>query len=199
MDVKLALSIASALVAVLFGFAPYLRDTLHRKTQPHAYTWLIWSITQGTAAAGLLSGNGGWAVLLLWVGAATVFTIFLLSFRFGTRNITRSDTYVLTAALLAIVGWWWLNNPLLAVLVVTAIDLLGYVPSIRKVYTEPWSETLSAWSAFIVANLLAIVALNAYNFLTLTYLIAISIGNVALVAVCLVRRRRVSSPMPVRS
>jgi hypothetical protein len=46
MDMKFWFAIAAAMVGIA-AFLPYLRDMLARKTRPHAYTWLIWILTQG--------------------------------------------------------------------------------------------------------------------------------------------------------
>lgn len=140
-DGKLLVAILSVLIFVFAGYLPYFRDIFRNKTQPHAYTWLIWAITQGTATVALWHGKGGWGVLPLLVGTMLVFTVFLLSLKYGTKNITRADTIILIAALLAIVIWWQLHNPLLAVVMVTLIDVAGYAPSLRKTFEEPWSET----------------------------------------------------------
>lgn len=188
-NLKVVLAILSSLVVIGLGLGPYLRDMFLKKTKPHAYTWLIWSITQGTAVAGLWYGHGGWGAMTLAIGTLFVFLVFLLSFKYGTRNITKSDTVILIAALLAIVVWWQLRNPLLAVIMVSVIDVIGYTPSLRKSFQEPWTETITSWVAFSVANILSMLALTEYNFLTLTYLLAITIANVTLITICLVRRR----------
>src|SRR5262245_28245295 len=101
------------------------------KTKPHAYTWLIWTITLGTAMAGLFRGHGGCVALPIGSGTFLVFVTFLLSFKYGTKNITRSDAVTLIAALGAVVVWWQLKNPLAAVLMVSLIDVIGYIPSVR--------------------------------------------------------------------
>jgi hypothetical protein len=171
------------------AFLPYFRDIFLKKTKPHAYTWLIWTITQGTGAAGLLYGKGGWGVIALIIGTVFVFFIFLLSFKYGTRNITKGDAIILIVALLAIVVWWQLHSPLFAVFMVSAIDVLGYIPSFRKTFEEPWTETSISWAAFILANILSILALSKYNFLTLTYLLTMTAANIVLLSICLIRRR----------
>lgn len=171
------------------AFLPYFRDIFLKKTKPHAYTWLIWTITQSTALAGLWYGKGGWGVLPLLIGTFLVFFVFLLSFKYGTRNITKGDTLVLIAALLAIVVWWQLHSPLLAVLMVSAIDVLGYLPSFRKTFKEPWTETASSWAIFSLSNIFTMFALKEYNFLTLTYLLSITSANIILLIICLMRRR----------
>lgn len=186
-----------AIIATAVGvsaFYPYLKDTFLLKTKPHAYTWLIWTITQGTAMVGLWYGGGGWGGLDLIVGTFLVATVFLFSLRYGTKNITRSDTVILMVALLAIVFWWRLHQPLLAVFVVSVIDVLGYIPSFRKSYRDPWSETLISWIAFAISGVFGLFALGAYNLLTVTYIAAIAVANLCLFLFCLSRRRFAPKP-----
>jgi hypothetical protein len=94
MDFKLIYTIIATAIIIMFDF-PYLRDIFLLKTKPHVYTWLIWFITQGTATAGILYGGGGWGVLGPAVGLFFVFIIFLLSLKYGTKNITTGDNIAL--------------------------------------------------------------------------------------------------------
>lgn len=184
----------SAILSVIIGtsaFYPYIRDIFLKRTQPHAYTWLIWGLTQGVAVAGLWYGNGGLGALELTVGTALVFVVFLFSLKYGTRNITLNDTVILIIALLSIVVWWQLDNPVLAVIIVCVIDAFGYIPSLRKSWGEPWSETLASWALFSIGNVFAVIALTEYNALTLLYLMTITIGNLAILVVCLIRRKKI--------
>lgn len=190
--------LVSGILAVLIGcgaFLPYLFDVFRKRTRPHAYTWLIWCLTQGTAVAGVWYGGGGIGGLAMAIGVIFVFIVFLASLKYGTRNITKGDTFVLVAALAAILVWWQLDNPLLAVLMVTIIDVLGYIPSFRKSITEPWAETLWSWTAFSIGNVFAILALAEYSLLTVTYIGAITVANLALVAFCLYFRKSVPKPL----
>lgn len=187
MNLKIFFTIIAAIIGVI-AFIPYLRDIFLLKTKPHVYTWLIWVITQGTAVLGIWYGGGGWGALNLTVGIVFAFVVFLFSIKYGTKNITKSDTVVLIAALLAILVWWQLDQPLISVIMVTVIDVVGYVPSFRKSYEEPWSETLTSWILFSVSNVFAMLALSQYNLLTLTYLVSISFANLMLFTICLVRR-----------
>lgn len=193
MDVKLTLALLSTVIAVV-AYYPYIRDVLYKKTKPHAYTWLVWALTQGTATAALWYGGGNFAAISLTVGTVLVVTVFFLSLKYGTKNITKSDTLVLAGALLAIVVWWQLNNPLLAVLIVSAIDALGYIPTLRKSFEEPWSETLSFWIAMVAASVLALLANGEYNLLTVTYLATLASANLVVVILCVLRRRTISHP-----
>jgi hypothetical protein len=189
MTIKLIFALVAA--ALDLAYYPYIRDLFKGKTKPHLYTWLVWALTQGTAAVGLWYGGGRLGVLSLVIGTALVIVIFLLSFKYGTKNITRADTIVLLAALLAIVLWWRLDNPYLAVFMVSLIDGLGYVPTFRKSFQAPWSETLSFWIAMMFAALFALLANAEYNFLTVTYLATCAVANAAVILILVFRRRQV--------
>ena len=193
MDVKIILTVIATAIGVV-AFFPYLRDTFSLKTKPHAYTWLIWAITQGTAVFGIWYGGGGWGALNLTIGTLFVIVVFLFSIKYGTKNITKSDTAILVAALSAIIIWWRLDQPLISVIMVSMIDVIGYIPSFRKSYQEPWSETLISWILFSASNIFAILALEEYNLLTVTYLAAITSANIALFLLCFFRRKFVPKP-----
>lgn len=192
MDLKLTFAILAGIITVV-SYYPYVRDIFQKKTRPHAYTWLIWLITQGTATAALLYGGGGLGSVSLILGTVLVFFVLILSIRFGTRNITRSDTGILVLSLLAVVLWWQLDNPLLAVLMVSAIDGLGYIPTFRKSWEDPRSETLLFWVGMVAAIILSLLALTEYNLLTVTYLATLGVANVILLILCAWRRTQVPS------
>lgn len=194
MNIKIILTTIATVVGVV-AFFPYLRDIIRLKTKPHAYTWLIWAITQTTAVAGILHGGGGWGSLNLIIGTFFVICIFLFSLKYGSKNITKGDSIILTIALCAVLAWWKLDNPVLAVIMVSIIDVLGYIPSFRKSYQEPWSETLISWVLFSISNILAVLALSEYNLLTVTYLAAITLANLSIFLLCFLRRFFIPKPL----
>jgi len=58
MEIKLIVAIISSIVSVIL-FIPYIVDIFKKKTEPHIYSWLIWTITIGIATvAGFKSGGG---------------------------------------------------------------------------------------------------------------------------------------------
>ncbi|MDD4662049.1 MAG: hypothetical protein PHG24_02085 [Candidatus Pacebacteria bacterium] len=192
MEIKIIFSILASIVGVV-AFLPYLKDVFSSKTKPHIYTWLIWIITQGTAVAGMIYGGADWGSLSLAIGLIFVTFVFLLSFKYGTKDITKSDTVILIFALLAIIVWWQLKNPILSVLMVSIIDVFGFIPSFRKTFNDPWSETLSSWGLFATSNILALLAMSEYNFLTIFYVSVISIGNILVFLIALIRRKQLQN------
>jgi hypothetical protein len=43
---KEALVFVAVMLAII-GNIPYILDVIHKKIQPHPYTWLVWSIVSG--------------------------------------------------------------------------------------------------------------------------------------------------------
>ncbi|MBP9818442.1 MAG: hypothetical protein KBC87_00545 [Candidatus Pacebacteria bacterium] len=164
-----------------------------RKTKPHLYTWLIWAITQGTAAVALIYGGGKFGSISLIIGTVLVCVIFIFTFKYGTKNITKGDTATLVVAMLAVIVWWQLKNPLLSVLMVSAIDGIGYIPTFRKSYKEPYSETVSFWILMALAAVLSILANAEYNLLTVTYLTVLAVANIIVASICVIRRKTIVS------
>lgn len=195
-NIKLIFVILASLILTA-GYVLYFRDILAQKTKPHAYSWLIWAITYGIATAGVWYGGGGWGAISMSLSVVLQFLVFLFSLRYGTRNITKGDTAVLMLALLTIFIWLQLDNPFLAILLVSIIDGSGYWPSIRKTYAEPWTETLSSWVLFTSSYIFTILSLKEYNFLTLFYIIIITLANITLIAISLARRKVVSRHVPI--
>jgi hypothetical protein len=193
-DVKIIFAILSALFSI-GAYFPYLKDMLAGKTKPHVYTWLIWTLTTSTATAGLWHGGGGYAAVSQTIATILTFIFFLLSFKYGTKNITLGDTILLLLASAAIFVWWFLHNPLLAVLMVAAIDAIGYIPTFRKSFEEPWSESILSWVLFNLGIAFSLLALAQYNLLTLPVLLMSFVANSILIAICFFRRAAVETPI----
>lgn len=186
MDVKLIAALSGAAIGIGFTI-PYIIHTVRGKTQPHLYTWLIWTVTQAIAAGGVYVGNGGWTALGMILGACTIGCVACLSFVYGTRNIHIIDTILLAGAATALCIWLFLENPLLAVLTATLIDFFGYIPTLRKTWQEPESETMSMWFFYVIATILSMIGLHEYNLLTMSYLVMCIPMNTLIFLACLRR------------
>ncbi len=188
-DIKELIAIAAGLL-IIGNHLNYLRAIFAGQAQPHFYSWLIWTITQGTAATAVILGGGGATGWALFVAASLVATVALVSLRYGTKNIKKHDSFMLVTALLAIVLWWLLDNALIAVLLVTVVDIIGYTLTLLKINREHMSETLTYWSLDLLTYVLLVLALSEYSFQTAIYPIAMCIMSV--LTVCLLYYRRLS-------
>jgi hypothetical protein len=150
--------IASGIV-LLLGNIPYIMSIRRGHTRPNLVSWGIWT-TIGCILLGSYQAIGAthtrW-LLIAQVVSQFIITIYAFKYSRGKWNLL--DRICLAGAGLSLLLWWRSGSPLVALLINTAMDLLGAVPTISKIYRDPTSEDLGFWTiSFIAAglNLLAI-------------------------------------------
>src|ERR1700691_2022840 len=108
-NIKFICGVIATIIGVA-SFYPYLRDVFKKKTQPHTYTWLIWTILQVVGVTAMYSTGAAISALPLAIGAIFCAYIFILSLRFGTKNITLFDTACLVGALISVAVYFFLHD-----------------------------------------------------------------------------------------
>jgi hypothetical protein len=143
--------------------------------------WASWQCSK----AGLVG------VLWVWgVGTLLCLITLLFSLKYGTRNITKFDTFLLIAALFTIIYWLTIKDPLWAVVLVSIIDLIAFIPTYRKTYQEPHTETLSSYILDVISNLFAIIAIASYSIASTLYISSLVFTNFVLVLIIIFRRKK---------
>lgn len=188
MDIKVAIASVSVLMT-LTGYFFYFKDIFAHKTKPHAFSWLVWAFLTAVAFAGQLHAHGGPGSYVTGVTAAVSFIIFSLAIRQGEKNITLSDKLNLAAAVIAIVPWLLTKNPVTSVILISVIDFLGFIPTIRKSYHKPQEETLIHYVLAGLKFVLAIIALDHYTVTTWFYPASLVAANLFFVIMLVVRRK----------
>lgn len=179
------------------AYVPYIVDVLRKKAVPHPYSWLIWgSAATIMATLQLLYGGGALAWSTLAVGLIS-FGICVLSWRSGgKRFINHYDKLSLVVAIVAVVLWLGANKPTLAMLSLVAADLFGFIPSVRKTWVSPYSETLTMWGINALRHSLNILAISTYSLLTLADPVVWAIANLGFCIMVIARRKSVKSKKP---
>lgn len=188
MDPKLFFGILSSLIAIA-SIIPYVWDIFRGKTQPHTYSWLVWTILQVFGAIAQWHDGAGYGTWALAIAAIVSGLIFLLSFKYGTRNITRFDTACLIAALIALTLYLVMDDPLTAVIAIVIIDFFGFLPTFRKGWEEPETETVSTYTLSGLANFLALFALQQHTLVTALYIGSLFLTNASFVTMILFRKK----------
>ena len=178
-----------ALVAV--STILYVRLMVRRQIKPHLFTWLIWGLSVGIAAAGRHvehAGPGAWSMVAMSVSCLSVAA---LSFRYGERDITRGDVVALLACLGALPLWYFTDNALAAIVLVTAIDLGGYYPTLRKSWRRPHEEATYNFVLSNIVHALSLAANEAHTLATMLTPSCILVANSSLIGMIWWRRARV--------
>lgn len=174
--IKILFAFLAAFLAIL-GNVSYLVGMFKGRVRPHPYTWFVWSIISGTVFVGQVVKGAGWATLPFAVSEIFTIIIFLYSLKFGFRNIKRTDTYFLIAALLGIIPWFMTNDPTISVIIMVTIDLIAFIPTLSKAWNHPETESAALYSSNVARHSFALVALSSYNIATTFHSIAMIITN----------------------
>ena len=197
-ELKATLGLLAAGVA-LINYLPYLIGVIKQTLHPHAFSWIIFTVITATVGLAQLSegaGAGSWAT-----GATAVTTFLIAGFavRNGGCRITRFDIISLLGALVAIPVWIISDNPLLAIIILTGIEALGFLPTYRKAWKYPFDESQLAFSLTITKYSLALGAMQAYTIATVLFPAALILFSVLLIIETAWRKKRTRKPGTVTS
>ena len=184
-------------VIAFVSFWPYLKDIIARKTTPHMYSWLVWTILQMMAVIAILRENAFWSALGVAVAGLVSLSVFLLSFKYGTKNVTLFDSICLGGAFAAIAVWIFANDVLLSIVLITLIDFIGFLPTYRKGYEEPHSETLFLYVCSAFSNIFALLSITQYSIESSLYVTSLIVSNVMFVGIVLMRRHKLSKALGI--
>ena len=190
-NIKEIIGIISVILTFI-GYFPYIRDILKNKNTPHIFSWFIWSINTGIIYALQASsgaGPGSWVTLVL---AFIVFFIFLLSFKNGSKNIKMIDVVFLALALASIPIWLVAKQPIVSIVMLVAIDMFGFIPTIRKSWNNPYSETLSLYTITTFRHGLSIFALTQYSIITWLFPVSWVLATGLFSIMLMIRRSMIS-------
>lgn len=180
---------ALSIILGAINYFIYIRSILVGQTRPHMFSWIVWGTTISIAAAAQFSEHGGPGAWATGFAAACHFIVVGLSIKHGETNITRSDWISLLAALAAIPLWYFTDNPLGSVILVSLIDLVGCYPTLRKSYVNPWQEPAITYIISELRSLASLFALAQFSLVTVLYPATLVFANIVISGTILLRRR----------
>ncbi len=187
-SVTIILGLTAGLIAII-SYLFYLREFLIKKrTKPHAYTWLIWSILTGIGFVTQVLYNAGIASIALGLTSLLTGIICIAAFYKGEKDIRPVDTASLIGAGVALLFWILTSDPTTTLFLLILIDALGFVPTFRKAYAHPLQETATTHLMSVVKYILVLVALESYSIYTYLYPAYLTLINSSLVTYLLFRR-----------
>ena len=182
-----------AVILIFVGYIPYSRDIISGKTKPHIFSWFLWGFVTSIAFALQIYGQAGIGAHVTLAAALMCFVVIFLGFKYkSTSDITKTDVFFIIAAFVAFGIWVFAKQPVLSAVLTTLVDLLGFMPTVRKSWHKPFTETLSFYYLNTFRFGLAVISLNRYTILTAFYPVAWLIANSLFAILLVVRRKQVA-------
>jgi len=186
------ISVIAILIAIAGNYI-YFKDVFSSKTKPHIFTWLIWAAIDFIACAAQFASGAGIAAFVIGANALCAFVIFVLAYRQGEKDLKPLDFLSLLFAMLALIFLVVVKEPLISILLVIAISLLGFIPTVRKSFTKPHEETLIYYVLMGLRASLTLLALEKYVPATFLEPASMAVANFCFVVLLTIRRRQIIS------
>lgn len=182
---KETVAIIAALLAII-GNASYLKSIFRGQVQPHPYTWFIWSIVSLTTFFGGLAKGAGIGALPTGVAEGFTIIIFLFSLKYlfqgKAGHIRKIDNYFLAICLFGLIPWALTKDPTISVVIVVLIDIVAFLPTLRKTWQHPNTEKPLLYEMNVARHILTLFSLQSYNIATTFHSIAMICTNTVMTA-----------------
>jgi len=178
-----------AIVIAIVGYIPYIRDCIKGTTKPHVISWFTWALVSFIAFGIQLLNKGGDGSYINLVMGILCTIVFFFGLKNGTRNITKTDWIAFGLAIVAIILWLIVKQPLISIILVVFIDFMSFLPTLLKGWKKPWSETIVTFGVSALKNGLSIYALSTYSLVNILFPAYSFIACTYFVIVLILRRK----------
>lgn len=144
----------------------YLVDTIRGKVQPNRVTWFLWALSPLIAFAAEITQGVGLVSLITFLAGFMPLLIFLASFinKKSHWKLTRFDFLCGGLSLIGLFLWYLSKSGDVAILFSIFADLLAGIPTLRKAYNAPETESARAYSLTAVGSGITLLTLTSWTF-----------------------------------
>ncbi len=161
------------ILITFLGSASYcvgVSQMLKNKYSPSTFSRVIWVLLSINSFAGvILSHSSKASILLSAIFLLGNIAICITSFWKGTKEIGKLEYLCLALLVLSGVIWIYFNAPLLNLIISLFAHFIGGIPTYKKVWLQPHSESVGFWSLFFFASLLSIFASDFSSITTIIF------------------------------
>lgn len=189
-DLALTAAVAGGLINIL-ALVPYIRDIFRRKTKPERAMWWIYTALFILLFAAQLSAGAKWLLIISGEYVLSSALVAILSLKYGYGSLHKRDGLSLAFAALGFILWLVTDKPLLAILIVIAIDFAGFWLTLIKTWHAPHSETLITWQLNCLSAVISLFSIATLTFTILIYPLYAVFGTALIVWLIMYRRTKI--------
>jgi uncharacterized membrane protein len=154
-----------AIAVSLVGMSGYVRDTLRGVTSPNRVTWGLWAVEGVLAFVVEVQQHVGLAAYMTLAMGVVPFVVVIASFRNPHRvwKIGTFDVVCGAVSVLGLVFWGFINEPTLALIFFVAADSMAALPTLRKSWLAPSTESARAFFLGFVNCAITLMTLQHFT------------------------------------
>lgn len=180
----------------IVGYIPYIRDILKGSTKPDRASWVIWTLEYAALFGAQLSAGAVESLWIIGLQLLGVVIICVLSYRYGVGGFDKKNTVILLSVCAVLLLWYFTRSADLTIILLIAVEVVGVALTMRKVYLQPGSETLTMWVLIAVAGIIGVAAVGGgANAILYVYPVALIVMGLGVIGASkLGERRRLGEP-----
>ncbi len=183
---------ALAVLIALVAYGIYGWQTTTGETRPHPLSWLIFGILTGTGFLVQWNENAGAGSWVMGVTAAICFILAAVSVKKGERTFPWYEWAFLIAAGVVFLFYLSTKEPTSSAILATAVDVLGYGPTLTKAWSRPASDSVTSFALNSLKFIPSLFAMNNISVATCVYPSTLIVVNGAVAILLLWRRAQMS-------
>jgi hypothetical protein len=150
----------------LIGLFWYIKDVIKGGTKPNLVSWFIWSLAPFIGVFFQFKAGAGLSILPIFMAGFTSLVVIIIAIlkKNGYWKINSFDIFCGIISLLALILYVFTHNLSISILFAIISDALAYIPTIRKSWSFPETETGLMYATGIVSNLIGLLTINTWTF-----------------------------------
>ncbi len=164
----------------------YIKSIIWGTTRPNLVTWFIWSFAPLTGSFLQYKAGAGWAASGIFIGG--IFPFFTLVTCLLKKNsywkLTLFDIFCGSLSLLALALYVLTRNIGFSIIFAILSDALAYIPTFRKAWNHPETESASTYAGGVINNIFALLIITNWSFAIYgfpLYIVLIDLATVVLI------------------
>lgn len=178
-------------IVALTGCAGYMRDTIQGRTKPNRASWFLWTLAPVLSFCTALAAHANiWSVAIIVLSGLVCGLIFLASL-VNRQSYWKLDQWDILCGLcsLSALGFWLvLHDPIVGLILAIAADAFASIPTLRKAWTHPETETGWTFITGFTSTVLCIPATTAWDLPNFGFTVYLLVINGLLIAFCFRKR-----------
>jgi len=177
--------------ANFYGNYRYVRGTLRGTTKPNRVSYILYAVAPLIAFAASVYQGATWAAIPTLVMALWSFVILAASFHnpLAYWRLGVFDWLCGALSVLALILWGITNNANVAILFAILSDMAATLPTLKKSWTHPETETAASYGGGAFNALTSFFAAKMWNFSELGFATYYFLSCLLLFLVIVWRRR----------
>lgn len=152
-------------VLSLIGSASYIRAVIKGQAKPNRVTWVLWALAPLIAFAAEINAGVGLQSLVTFMAGFGPLLIVIASFisRNAVWKLTRFDFICGGLSVLGLILWLLTRQGDIAIVFAIAADGLAALPTLKKSFIDPDSESSFVFTLAIISSGLTLLTIDTWT------------------------------------